>query len=257
MSGFLVSEEELSAFIDGELPAARAEAVARAVADDTMLAARMEAFRRDRDGLRAAFAPVAKAPVPEAWLRRIEAAVERPSADMLAFPARRRAPRPPALVWAIAACLALAVGLGAVQLMLRAPADPLLAEALAARSGSLAAAAHFDEAALPAAEAQRILLTKATGLPVRAPDLRRQGWHLAAIDMYRNAASLRYANAAGQNLFVFVRRSEGAPRFDILKQRGDRICVWQDEVVAAVMMGDMSAGQMMRVAGAAYAALDL
>jgi len=35
------------------------------------------------------------------------------------------------------------------------------------------------------------------------------------------------------------------------------VCLWQDEVVGAVMMGEMSAGQMMRVAGAAYAALNL
>jgi anti-sigma factor RsiW len=258
MSGFVVSEEELSAFIDGELPEARAAAVARAVGEDAVLAARVAGFRRDRDRLRAAFAPVAEAALPEAWLRRIEAAVGRPAGGVAAFPARRRPARRSAVfAWAVAACLAVAVGLGVMQMRPRAPRDALLAEALAARSGSLVAAAHFDAAAFPAAEALRVMLTKATGLPVRAPDLRKQGWHLVAIDTYQSAAALRYANAAGQSLFVFVRRSEGAPRFDILKRRGDRICVWQDEVVAAVMMGEMSAGQMMRVAGAAYASLDL
>jgi anti-sigma factor RsiW len=228
--------------------------VARAVENDPALAARMAAFERDKAALKAAFDPVAGAALPAAWLRRIEAAVERPSAQVLTFPSRRR---PVLVAWAIAACLLLAVGLGVMRLRLQAPEDGLLAEALAARGGSLVAAAHYDLAALPDAEAQRALLTKATGLPVRAPDLHRQGWHLAAIDTYQHAAALRYANAHGQSLFVFVRRSAGVPRFDILKRQADRICVWQDEVVAAVMMGDMSAGQMMRVAGAAYASLDL
>jgi anti-sigma factor RsiW len=259
MTGFRVTEEELSAFIDGELPPARAKAVAQVLAQDASLAAQAEAFRRDRDGLRGAFAPVAEAAVPAAWLRRIEAAVEQPSAKIVTLSARRRSPvlAAPLFAWAIAACLVLAVGLGVMQLRLQGPEDALLAEALDARSGALAAVAHYTEAALPAAEAQRVLLTKATGLPVRAPDLRRQGWHLTAVDTYRDAAALQYANASGQSLFVFVRRSAGAPRFDILKRHADRICVWQDEVVAAVMMGDMSAGQMMRVAGAAYASLDL
>ena len=258
MNGFRISDEELSAYIDGELPVSRAEAVAQAMARDAALAERMLAFRRDRDDLRAAFAPVAEAAVPDAWLRRIEAEVEdRPAAPLLAFRARRPARRAPVLAWALAACLAITVGLGIMQLRLQSPEDGLLAEALSARSGALPAASHFDEQVLPAADVQQVLLSNATGLPVRAPDLRRQGWHLAAIDTYHGAAALRYANARGQSLFVFVRRSEGAPRFDIMKRQQDRVCVWQDEVVAAVMMGDMSAGQMMRVAGAAYASLDL
>ncbi len=256
MSAFEVSEEELSAFLDGELPAFRAEEVARAAERDAALAARMDAFRRDKDGLSAAFGPVAEMAVPEAWLRRIEAAVEQRSAPARAF-APRRTVRPPVFAWAIAACLALVMGLGVMRMRLQAPQDGLLAEAFAARSGALVAATHLDGGALAAADGQRALLTQATGLPVHAPDLRRLGWHLAAIDTYGHAASLRYANAGGQHLFVFVRRSQGAPRFDIFKQRADRVCIWQDEVVAAVMMGEMSAGQMMRVAGAAYASLDL
>jgi len=58
-------------------------------------------------------------------------------------------------------------------------------------------------------------------------------------------------------LTLFVRRSDGVPRFELLKSGTLRTCIWQDEVVGAVMMGEMSAGQMMRVASAAYLALDL
>ena len=62
----------------------------------------------------------------------------------------------------------------------------------------------------------------------------------------------------GSTLTLFVRPSTGVPRFDLFKTGALRVCIWQDEVVGAVMMGEMSAGQMMRVAqGAAYAALEL
>ena len=61
MSRTQISEQELHAFIDGELPPARLNEVARALALDAELAARAEAFRRDRDALAAAFAPVAAA----------------------------------------------------------------------------------------------------------------------------------------------------------------------------------------------------
>jgi hypothetical protein len=48
---------------------------------------------------------------------------------------------------------------------------------------------------------------------------------------------------------MFVRSSTGMPRFDLSKDGKVRVCIWQDEVVGAVIMGDMTAGQMMRVAG--------
>jgi hypothetical protein len=56
---------------------------------------------------------------------------------------------------------------------------------------------------------------------------------------------------------MYVRPSAGAPRFDLLRSGKLRVCVWQDDVVGAVIVGDMPAGQMMRVAGAAYSDLDM
>jgi anti-sigma factor RsiW len=258
MSAPAISDEELNAFIDGELAPARAVEVARALDADARLSARAQAFRQDRDVFAAAYAPVARAALPAAWLARIEQAVEKPASNVVPFPPRPAAKRPGyAYAWAAAACVALMLGWGALQLRPGPPPDSILAQAALAQSGRLAASAHFADSGLPAPEMQRELLSRATGLPVKAPDLRRLGWHLASMDLYRGAAALHYANAKSQALSVFVRRSAGAPRFDILKQGTTRVCVWQDEVVGAVMMGDMSAGQMMRVAGAAYADLDM
>ena len=248
-----ITHEDLSAFIDGEVPPDHAARIDAALRTDPALAARAAALRRDRDLLAQAYAQVARQPLPAAWLARIEAAVQAP-ANVVSFPARRRRWTTP-MAWAAAACLALIVG---ASVLLRSPAgDTILREATLARAGTTPALAILTDAALPPPDRQAVLLREATGLPVRTPDLRRLGWQLAALTTYRGAAELRYRNKVGAALTVYVRRSAGAPRFDLLHQGKLRVCVWQDEIVGAVIMGDMQAGQMMRVAGAAYSDLDL
>ena len=61
-----VSEIDLHAFIDGELPPKRAAAVEAAMARDPVLAARVRDFRADKLALIAAYGPLADAPVPAA-----------------------------------------------------------------------------------------------------------------------------------------------------------------------------------------------
>jgi anti-sigma factor RsiW len=293
-----ISAEDLSAFIDGELPPPRHAEVAAALAADPTLAARAAAFRRDRDRLAQAYAPVAQAPLPAAWLARIEAAVDpaqaaatpasATSAKILPFRpktktggagsrrggawrrawplraltasgvtngARNPAPSIPRArnprVWAIAACLALLLGLG---LLWRGQPqnDTLLQQAEAARAGRLTTILALQNAALPPAASRDALLRQATALPVRAPDLRHLGWQLEGLTTFRGAAQLRYSNAAGQPLTIYIRRSTGEPRFDLLRQGRLRVCVWQDDVTSAVIIADMPAGPMMRLAAAAY-----
>jgi anti-sigma factor RsiW len=247
-----ISEEELHAFIDGELPPARAAEVSSIAAADPELAARIAAFRADKAALASLYGGIAKEPVPAAWLARIEAA-----AAPIPFPARRAAPPRSTWLMALAASVLLIIG-GAVWLHpFGPPTDQILAQADAARQQTIAPATRIAGAALADATARDALLTRAVGLHVRAPDLARLGWRLGEIDTYAEAAALRYTNADGHALTLFVRKSPGAPRFDLLKNGAVRTCIWQDEVVSAVMMGDMSAGQMMRVASAAYNDLDL
>jgi anti-sigma factor RsiW len=236
-----IAEEELHAFIDGELPPARAAAVQAALAAEPALAARVALYQADKSALRALFGPVAQRPLPSAWRTRI---------------ARHTAPRKPA-TWrlGIAAGVLLAV-LGSGALLLRG-GDAVLAEAQAARDGALPATRVIAIDALAQSGADATL--QATlGLPVRAPDLQKFGYRLVAVDFYRGpAAGLVYRNAQAVNLTIYVRKSAGDARFDLLRRGKLRVCIWQDEVVSAVMTGDMSAGEMMRVASAAYVSLDL
>ncbi len=236
-----IADEELHAFIDGELPPERAAAVQAALAAEPALAARVASYQADKAALRALFGPVAERPLPSAWRTRI---------------ARHAAPRRPS-TWrmGIAAGVVLAL-LGSGALLLRG-GDTVLAEAQAAHDGALPATRVITAEALAQSGADAIL--QATlGLPVRAPDLQKFGYRLVAVDFYRGpAAGLVYRNAQSVNLTIYVRKSAGDARFDLLRRGKLRVCIWQDEVVSAVMTGDMSAGEMMRVASAAYVSLDL
>ncbi len=235
-----IADEELHAFIDGELTPDRAAAVQAALAAEPALAARVASYRADQAALRALFGPVAERPLPDAWRTRI---------------ASHSAPRRPAY-WrmGIAAGVMLAL-LGSGGVLLLRGGDMVLAEAQAARDGTLPATRVIDAPEQNGADAT---LQATLGLPVRAPDLRKLGYRLVAVDFYRGpAAGLVYRNAQAVDLTIYVRKSAGDARFDLLRRGKLRVCIWQDEVVSAVMTGDMSAGEMMRVASAAYASLDL
>lgn len=248
-NGAHIRDEELHAFIDGELPEGRAALVTAVLQADHALASRAASFDADKAALAAAFQPVAAEPLPAEWLRRIEQA-------SAARPPARRVPRRAAL-YAMALAASLALVLFAATRHPWQATDSILAQAEAVRTGASAPVLRLAGATLPAPEARDALVARAVGLKVRAPDLARLGWQLAEIDTYAAAAALRYRGTDGHALTLYVRRSAGAPRFDLLKNGSLRTCIWQDEVVGAVMTGDMSAGQMMRVAAAAYSALNL
>lgn len=137
-----VSDETLTAYADGELDAEEAARVRAAVAADPALARRLAALGEAREAARAAFADVAREPVPAALIASVLAA------DASGPPPRRAANTNVRRTAAIAASVALVVGgmLGALlapsptrmahPLDPLGPATPMLARALdAAGSG--------------------------------------------------------------------------------------------------------------------------
>jgi anti-sigma factor RsiW len=241
-----ITEEELHAFIDGELPAARSDQVSAMLQRDPAQAARVAAFRADKERLAAIFRPVAAAPLPDAWTRRV---LQHPRP---AAPPRR---------WRMAAAAALVLAaFGGTAFLLRPQPDAILAEAEAAHDGALLPAQTLTGAALPTLGARDAALETTTGLPLHAPNLSRFGYRLVSVALFdrsHRAASLVYRNTAGADVTIYVRRSNGTARFDLLHYGALRECIWQDDVVGAVILGKMSAGEMMRVASKAYADLDL
>jgi anti-sigma factor RsiW len=240
-----IDDQDVHAFIDGELPAARMQAMAARIGADPALAARVAAYRADQQRLLDAFGPIASRPLPASWLRRIEDA-----------PPERAAPR--WLDWrAAAAVLLLGVGLsGAATLWLHRP-DGIVQQASAARDGATRPARSLTGGTLPDGAERDALLQATLGLRVRAPDLSPMGYHLAAIDIFggssgRASVDLVYRDAQDKGLTVYLRKSPGEARFDMLRRGRTRICIWQDDVISVVMMGDVSGGEMMRLASKAY-----
>jgi anti-sigma factor RsiW len=231
-----ITDTDLSAFLDGELDARRTAEVERALAADPALAGRLEAFARDRRLTAALFAPVEGLDLPENWERRLsEAAL---------MPWRPRLPRALPIWAALAASFVIAL-FGALYSV--APkGDPLITEALRAQQAGVAAP---DEPQTP--------LPVIGGAELRAPDLARFGLALAATRVHapERAVTFIYRGAGGALVTLFVRPSPGSTRFEMAQRGALRVCIWQDDVLTAVLAGHMEAGEMMRLAAAAYAGL--
>jgi anti-sigma factor RsiW len=241
-----LTDADLHGYIDGELDAERHALVAGQLAQDPELAARVAAFSADKERLARAFGEVPM-DVPAAWIARIEAASR---------PAPRGRPSGRPMLMALAAAIVLAL-LGSYTLKMVFPQDAILTAALDARGGATAPVLSLAGNALPDAAARDELLQRRLHLKVHAPDLSHFGFQLAGLDVYSHAAGLRYRDAAARELTIYVRASSGEARFDMLRHGDLRVCIWQDDVVSAVIAGRMSAGEMMRVASSAYGALDL
>jgi anti-sigma factor RsiW len=242
-----VSEIDLHAFIDGELPPERAAAVEAAVARDPFLAARVRGFRADKLALVAAYGPLADAPVP-AWLLQAARGSSRP--------ASKRWVRHLALVGAAALAASLLL-----TLTPRAPRDAAIEQALAARENARTPSRELDGRDLASIEAADQAMSHMLGNSTRVPDLRRAGFKLVSAEFYgrtrSDAVQLRYEDAERRLFTVFLRPSAGPDGFEVTERGPVRICVWQNADITAVMTGEMSTPELFRLASLAYSSLGL
>jgi anti-sigma factor RsiW len=227
-----VRDEDLHAFIDGELDEAQAREVAQMIASDRGLADIVQAYRVDKARLLEHYEPILDQPIPEAWLRRIEQA---------------RRPRP-VLAWrrplyAIAASLlALVIGWSGYQVMLERSGEAVVNEAVAARAVADTSTA-FDAARVAAA----------LGTRVKLPDLSKAGYTFAGAAMMGDkAVKLDYRDRDNHVFTLYLKASSGRTHFEMASRGAVRICLWQDDVLASVMVGEMSSAEMLRVASLAY-----
>jgi anti-sigma factor RsiW len=255
----MISDQDLHALIDGELDPARAATVAAVVAISPDLAERVDRFRDDEVRIQMAYGPLVAAPLPEAlqwpslrvslWRR-----AEKRSAQ------RRRSITGTVAAAALAASVLLGVRLFAPDRPVE-PTERLVAEAISVREGgmkperTLVAPRSFEEP-------DRILRS-ALGMELRTPDLGKAGYELARLDVYLESLDDRflqitYRNARGELFTVFLHRPSGpdADRFEMREAGRERICIWQNQDLTAVMQGEMTSSEMLRVASLTYAALN-
>jgi anti-sigma factor RsiW len=250
-----LNDEELHAFIDGELPPDRALELDAAIAADPALSARVAAFRADTQLIGRVFGAMPDRPLPAEWLRTI-AEHRRPRTALR--------PRYGMALAALAAGLVLLVGGGVAYRALIQPAsDPIIAEALAARQDETLPERDIVAGPTSAKPALDHALAQALDANLKVPDLARMGYSLASIRIYAaargtggKAAELSYRNGEGRLFTLYVRRPTGPPRVDLINRGGLRICIWQDDVMGAVMLGQMSAAEMARLASLAYAGMN-
>ena len=250
-----ISNEELHAFIDGELDPARNAEIATIVAADTHLAERIAAYQSDKKQLEHVYERLDARPLPEQWLRLIAARETQPEAASSARVSKRA-------FAAIAAGLLLILGSWLAYDRLVVPGDEIVGEALAARQESMLPQQSLDVAALAEPEARNQVLTRALTMKLKAPDLSKMGYQLADIRVYFNvpggkAVELGYRDGQNRVFTLYLRHPSSPARVELLERDGLRICVWQDDVIGTVMLGQMSAGEMARISTLAYAGLTL
>jgi anti-sigma factor RsiW len=243
-------DEELSAYIDGELDPARRLEIERLLETDTALAERIAAFASDKALLREIYAPLAERPVPPSWQARIESyETSRPAS----FSYRSLAAIAATLLLAVV-CIGIAVRFAAVP-----QKSDIIAEAMAAQRGGVAPQSSLATSARDVASRS---ISQALAMRLKAPDLSRMGYRLAAVNIYAGArgnqpVELLYRNGRNEAFTLYLRRPVGPPRFDQFKEGRERVCIWQDDVLGTVMLGEMSAPEMQRLASLSYTGLTL
>lgn len=198
MSAAPASDEELHAFLDGQLDASRSAEVRRYLDGSPTAAARLTAWRRDAEGLRAALAGI------ETW-------PPNPSLDpaVIRRRLRRRAWRRAARALALVMALGLA---GVVGWSSRAayvgPAIKPMEDALDAYRVFARARTHAVEISLPRMSLPS-WLAASLGHPVALPDLRAHGFRLLGARLLATsegaAAMVLYEADNGRRLSFYLR----------------------------------------------------
>jgi anti-sigma factor RsiW len=240
-----ICDDDVHAYVDGELDAGRRQAVEEAMARDPDLAGRVAGYRADKALVKQVYGPLAGNPYPAHWDRLI-------STDHLA---RRR--QRYQLTGAIAAALMLAIGTLGVYLHGGAvPSGDVVEAALQVRSGApVSPKSSVEVASLAQARAYDAQLSRAAGAEVRVPDLHLMGYRVTGLRFYNKAAEVLYQDGQNRLFTLYVRPSNGETRFDQFAHRDLRVCVWQDDRVSTVMIGPMSAAVMQRLASLTYLGL--
>lgn len=258
MNPLPISDADVHAYVDGQLPADRVAALDEALAFDPALALRVAALQRQSAALRDALDPWLAEAVPE---RLLAAAAPRPR-EPYALPGRRWL----GTALAAAACLVVGVALGWFARETSLENDGL--PTTFTRQAALVHALYATDANRPveiwAAEEARLVrwLSRRLGFPVRAPDLNAEGFALVGGRLVAGnenpTALFVYENAGQQRLTLQVRKPvvpghEAAFRYAL--EDGIGVYYWVDEHAAYALSGSLDRAQLLAIGRAVYGQL--
>lgn len=247
-----VSEDELHAYVDGELPSDRHPAVEAWLATHPEDAARVATWRLQADAIRSRYADVAKQPVPPKL-----------NLDRMSYASR---------TWKMAAAAAVIAAFffgGVTGWLMRDTAgdganafERLTAQALEAHKMYTVEVRHPVEVTAKDAEHLQRWLSKRVGYPLRAPNLEAQGLRLIGGRLLpaptgAAAAFFMYENASGERFTFYCTRTKApstAMRYSGANKTG--AVYWVDEDIAYIISGASENKQLWQVARAAYDQLE-
>lgn len=245
MSGEPSSDEfDLHAYVDGQLDPGRRARFEERLRADPDVAARVEAYRRQNELLRALYDTALAEPEPAPK-----------------WPVR------PGARWvhrgAVAAAILLAAALGWIGRGLITP--PIDAPPSLAYRAAVAHVTYAPEVLHPVevgAQQEAHLvgwLSKRLGLPVRAPDLADAGFRLVGGRLLpgedRPAAQFMYEDPEGRRLTLYVATDRGAGRetaFRYAREGEVSVFYWIDGPLGYALSGELSRETMLRVAETVY-----
>jgi len=246
-----ICEDDLHAWADGRLDAARRAEVEAWLAEDPARAARVGEWRADARQLHAAYDPVADEPIPA----RLRAVVEN----------RRRGNT--RRVAAVFGWLALGALLGSVGGYQAGRGEPAVAGVLAdlPRQAALAHAVYSPEVRHPvevgADQEQHLVawLSKRLGAPVRIPQLGASGFALLGGRLLPASAGpgaqFMYEDDGGRRLTLYVsaRGEDGTPSaFRYAQEDGIGVFYWVDERFAYALSGQFGRATLLPLANDVY-----
>lgn len=243
-----VTEGELHAYVDGELPADRRAAVEAWLASHPEDAARVGAWRLQSEAIRARYGDVAAQPIPKKL-----------NLDRMTSASRS---------WKIAAAAAVVAafflgGLAGWMARDNAKTGPdeferLTAQALHAHKVYAVEVRHPVEVVAADAEHLQQWLSKRVGHPLRAPNLTKEGLHLVGGRLLPTptgaaAAFFMYENASGDRFTLYCAKAN-TPNTAMHLSAVDKAgaIYWVGDNVAYVVSGASERKRLWQVARAAY-----
>jgi anti-sigma factor RsiW len=251
-----ITEADLVAYADGRIEPGRLDVVEAWLTEHPDDRQKVEAWRNQTQALRAALDPVTAEPVPTA----LTGALSPPAKD-----ARRRA------AWtgpALAASLALAVGLGAGWYLGQSGlattgvgedrADVIAYEGYRAHKLYTREVRHPVE--VDASEEKHLVtwLSKRIEAPLRAPNLAGEGLELLGGRLIpvdgEPAAQLMYETATGDRYTLFAARADGAQPMALhFEDWGEIGCIyWIDGDIGYALNGPNDRDRLMTIATKVY-----
>lgn len=254
-----VTEDELHAYVDGELPDDRKEAVGAWLAANPEQAALVAAWRAQADAICARYGSIASEPVPKRLL--LDQIIQQDSAQA------RRSGRTWTAIAAAAAIVAFVAGGGvgwfAHGATAAAPAgfDKFTADALEAYRLYVVEVRHPVE--VPASELahMRQWLSKRVGEELRVPDLQSIGLKLVGGRLLPGptgaAAFYMYEGPSGERFTIYCAKA-GGPETALRFKSSDRFATftWVDDKIGYVVSGPANRDRLEVVTKTVYEQVD-